>query len=66
MPQAQKDDAQKNDPLLPMVTEIVVAYLSHNTVPMADIPRLIAETRQGPGAERPGRPCRPNRRAAGG
>jgi predicted transcriptional regulator len=38
-------DAQKNDPLLPMVTEIVVAYLSHNTVPMADIPRLIAETR---------------------
>jgi predicted transcriptional regulator len=39
-------DAHKNDPLLPMVTEIVVAYLSHNTVAMADIPRLIAETRQ--------------------
>ncbi|TDQ85424.1 MucR family transcriptional regulator [Dongia mobilis] len=39
-------DAPQNDPLLPMVTEIVVAYLSHNTVAMADIPRLIAETRQ--------------------
>lgn len=39
-------DAPKNDPLLPMVTEIVVAYLSHNTVAMTDIPRLIAETRQ--------------------
>lgn len=39
-------DASKNDPLLPMVTEIVVAYLSHNSVPMTDIPRLIAETRQ--------------------
>lgn len=39
-------DAQKNDPLLPMVTEIVVAYLSHNTVAMTDIPRLISETRQ--------------------
>jgi predicted transcriptional regulator len=39
-------DASKNDPLLPMVTEIVVAYLSHNTVAMTDIPRLIAETRQ--------------------
>jgi predicted transcriptional regulator len=38
-------DALKNDPLLPMVTEIVVAYLSHNTVAMTDIPRLIAETR---------------------
>lgn len=38
-------DALKNDPLLPLVTEIVVAYLSHNTVAMADIPRLIAETR---------------------
>lgn len=39
-------DAPKNDPLLPMVTEIVVAYLSHNTVAMTEIPRLIAETRQ--------------------
>lgn len=38
-------DALKNDPLLPLVTEIVVAYLSHNTVAMTDIPRLIAETR---------------------
>ena len=38
-------DALKNDPLLPLVTEIVVAYLSHNTVPMHEIPRLIAETR---------------------
>jgi predicted transcriptional regulator len=38
-------DAFKNDPLLPLVTEIVVAYLSHNTVAMADIPRLINETR---------------------
>lgn len=38
-------DAPKNDPLLPMVTEIVVAYLSHNTVAMTEIPRLIAETR---------------------
>ncbi|WP_303979016.1 MucR family transcriptional regulator [Dongia mobilis] len=38
-------DALKNDPLLPLVTEIVVAYLSHNTVAMSDIPRLIAETR---------------------
>jgi predicted transcriptional regulator len=38
-------DALKNDPLLPLVTEIVVAYLSHNTVAMHDIPRLIAETR---------------------
>lgn len=39
-------DAQKSDPLLPMVTEIVVAYLSHNTVAMTEIPRLIAQTRQ--------------------
>jgi predicted transcriptional regulator len=38
-------DALKNDPLLPLVTEIVVAYLSHNTVAMNEIPRLIAETR---------------------
>lgn len=38
-------DALKNDPLLPLVTEIVVAYLSHNTVAMTDIPRLINETR---------------------
>jgi len=38
-------DALKNDPLLPLVTEIVVAYLSHNTVAMSEIPRLIAETR---------------------
>lgn len=38
-------DTLKNDPLLPLVTEIVVAYLSHNTVAMHDIPRLIAETR---------------------
>lgn len=38
-------DALKNDPLLPLVTEIVVAYLSHNTVAMTDIPRLISETR---------------------
>ena len=38
-------DTLKNDPLLPLVTEIVVAYLSHNTVAMTDIPRLIAETR---------------------
>lgn len=38
-------DTLKNDPLLPLVTEIVVAYLSHNTVAMNDIPRLIAETR---------------------
>ncbi|MDY0871999.1 MucR family transcriptional regulator [Dongia rigui] len=38
-------DTLKSDPLLPLVTEIVVAYLSHNTVAMNDIPRLIAETR---------------------
>ena len=38
-------DALKNDPLLPLVTEIVVAYLSHNTVAMSDIPRLIAAPR---------------------
>lgn len=38
-------DTLKNDPLLPLVTEIVVAYLSHNTVAMSEIPRLIAETR---------------------
>lgn len=38
-------DVLKSDPLLPLVTEIVVAYLSHNTVAMHDIPRLIAETR---------------------
>ena len=53
-------DALTNDPLLPLVTEIVVAYLSHNTVAMSEIPRLIAETRAAlanngavaPGAER--------------
>jgi predicted transcriptional regulator len=39
------NDTTKTDPLLPMVTEIVVAYLSHNTVAMGDIPRLITETR---------------------
>jgi predicted transcriptional regulator len=38
-------DTLKNDPLLPLVTEIVVAYLSHNNVAMSEIPRLIAETR---------------------
>lgn len=38
-------DTLKNDPLLPLVTEIVVAYLSHNSVAMSEIPRLIAETR---------------------
>jgi len=29
--------------LLPMVTEIVAAHLSNNTVPVAEIPRLISE-----------------------
>ncbi len=38
-------DMLKNDPLLPLVTEIVVAYLSHNTVAVHEIPRLIAEIR---------------------
>jgi len=38
-------DSLKNDPLLPLVTEIVVAYLSHNTVAVHEIPRLIAEIR---------------------
>jgi predicted transcriptional regulator len=38
-------DTLKNDPLLPLVTEIVAAYLSHNTVAISDIPRVIAETR---------------------
>lgn len=64
-------DAPKHDPLLPMVTEIVVAYLSHNTVAMTEIPRLIAETRLaleqsgngtakgllGPGPHKPGEPA---------
>jgi len=38
-------DTLKNDPLLPMVTEIVAAYLSHNTVAISDLPRVIAEIR---------------------
>ena len=36
------DDGKKNG-LLPMVTEIVAAHLSNNTVTMTDIPRLINE-----------------------
>ncbi|WP_374314322.1 MucR family transcriptional regulator [Dongia sp.] len=40
-------DALKNDPLLPLVAEIAAAYLSHNTVSISDIPRVIAETRAG-------------------
>lgn len=40
-------DTLKNDPLLPLVAEIVAAYLSHNTVSISDIPRVIAETRAG-------------------
>jgi predicted transcriptional regulator len=36
------DDGKKNG-LLPLVTEIVAAHLSHNTVTMAEIPRLINE-----------------------
>ncbi len=36
------DDGKKNG-LLPMVTEIVAAHLSNNTVTMAEIPRLINE-----------------------
>ena len=36
------DDAKKNG-LLSMVTEIVAAHLSNNTVPLGDIPRLIHE-----------------------
>ncbi|HSE73258.1 MAG TPA: MucR family transcriptional regulator [Dongiaceae bacterium] len=34
------EEAKKNG-LLSMVTDIVSAHLSHNTVPMGDIPRLI-------------------------
>jgi predicted transcriptional regulator len=36
------DDGKKNS-LLPMVTEIVAAHLSNNTVTMTEIPRLINE-----------------------
>ena len=36
------DEAKKNG-LLSMVTEIVSAHLSNNTVPVGDIPRLIHE-----------------------
>ncbi|MBL9036861.1 MAG: MucR family transcriptional regulator [Rhodospirillaceae bacterium] len=36
------DDGKRNG-LLPMVTEIVSAHLSNNTVTMSDIPRLINE-----------------------
>lgn len=36
------DDGKKNS-LLPMVTEIVSAHLSNNSVTMSDIPRLINE-----------------------
>jgi predicted transcriptional regulator len=36
-------DDSKRQALLPMVTEIVAAHLSNNTVPVGDIPRLIAE-----------------------
>lgn len=36
------DDGKKNG-LLPMVTEIVAAHLSNNTVTMTEIPRLINE-----------------------
>ena len=36
------DEAKKNG-VLAMVTEIVSAHLSNNTVPVADIPRLIHE-----------------------
>jgi predicted transcriptional regulator len=36
------EDGKRNS-LLPMVTEIVSAHLSHNTVTMTDIPRLIHE-----------------------
>lgn len=36
------DDGKRNS-LLPMVTEIVAAHLSHNSVTMSDIPRLINE-----------------------
>ena len=38
-------DTLKNDPLLPMVTEIVAANLSHNTVAISDLPRVIADIR---------------------
>jgi predicted transcriptional regulator len=38
-------DTLKNDPLLPMVTEIVAAYLSNNTVAISDLPRVIADIR---------------------
>jgi predicted transcriptional regulator len=36
-------DDSRRQALLPMVTEIVAAHLSNNTVPVADIPRLINE-----------------------
>jgi predicted transcriptional regulator len=36
------EEAKKNG-LLSMVTDIVSAHLSHNTVPVGDIPRLIHE-----------------------
>jgi len=36
-------DDSKRQALLPMVTEIVAAHLSNNTVPVGDIPRLINE-----------------------
>ena len=36
------DEAKKNG-VLAMVAEIVSAHLSNNTVPVADIPRLIHE-----------------------
>lgn len=36
-------DDSKRQALLPMVTEIVAAHLSNNSVPVADIPRLINE-----------------------
>lgn len=36
-------DDSKRQALLPMVTEIVAAHLSNNTVAVADIPRLINE-----------------------
>ena len=36
------DEAKKNG-VLSMVTDIVAAHLSNNTVPLGDIPRLIHE-----------------------
>ena len=47
------DEAKKNG-VLAMVTEIVSAHLSNNTVPVADIPRLIHEVYGGPDRPRPG------------